>query len=246
MVRTAPRSLIELGLESLMLLGSLILPTSLAMAGQQPELTLTNRERLCVTNGAITERPDGRLAIETPSSRAVLREAARDLAEIRFRYLGPSVETKPLASGEIRRQIGLKLRAHDTCNLLYVMWHIEPDSKLGVSIKRNPGQHTHEQCHANGYTTIRPRTAVPLPPIRVGETHTLRADLRGHELTVVADGRVAWAGDVGPSVASLDGPVGLRTDNGRFEFEYFAPTPAGPASQRLDKSKDLCAVGPGD
>ena len=34
-----------------------------------------------------------------------------------------------------------KLRAEDACNLVYVMWRIEPQSRLVVSVKRNPGQH---------------------------------------------------------------------------------------------------------
>lgn len=69
-----------------------------------------SRERLCVTNGEITTTASGRLAINTPSSRAIVRGASTpDTVEMRFTYLGPSTESKPLASGEIRRQIGLKL-----------------------------------------------------------------------------------------------------------------------------------------
>src|SRR6266849_5502686 len=107
-----------------------------------------DREKLCVTNGIVSALPDGRLAIDTPSSRAVVRVATAQTAEIRFRYLGPSEGSKPLASGELRRQIGLKLRAQDSCNLLYAMWHIEPDSRIAVSLKRNAGMHLHEQCRA--------------------------------------------------------------------------------------------------
>src|SRR6516165_1123073 len=106
------------------------------------------REALCVTNGAVSVLPDGQLAIDTPSSRAVVRVATAQTAEVRFRYVGPTPSAKPLASGELRRQIGLKLRAQDTCNLLYATWHIEPDAVVAVSIKRNAGKHTHEQCHA--------------------------------------------------------------------------------------------------
>src|ERR1700738_677138 len=93
---------------------------------------------LCVTNGEIKALPGGRLLVETASSRAVLRSPTDAVAEIDFRYLGPSAGAKPLASGELRRQIGLKLRAQDTCNLVYAMWHIEPDARVAVSIKRNP------------------------------------------------------------------------------------------------------------
>ena len=90
------------------------------------ELRPVARSDLCVTNGEIKALPGGRLLVETASSRAVLRSPTDAAAEIDFRYLGPSAGAKPLASGELRRQIGLKLRAQDTCNLVYAMWRIEP------------------------------------------------------------------------------------------------------------------------
>jgi hypothetical protein len=193
-----------------------------AEPSMEQRLVRVDRSHLCVTNGMITTRDSGLLSIETPSSRAVVPSTVVQAAEIRFRYLGPTARSKALASGEMRRQIGLKLRAQDTCNLLYAMWHIEPDSKLAVLIKRNPGMKTHEQCGANGYSSIEPLKAITLGQMQPGELHTLRAELRGDDLTLIADGVVAWEGQVPTDVTELDGPVGLRTDNGRFELEYFA------------------------
>ncbi|HYM02489.1 MAG TPA: hypothetical protein VET85_06045 [Stellaceae bacterium] len=202
-------------------------------------------EALCVTNGAVSARPDGKLAIETPSSRGWVRGSDGQSAEIRFRYLGPSSGTKPLASGELRRQIGIKLHAQDTCNLLYVMWHIEPDSRIAVSIKRNPNQHTHAECHANGYTTLKP--SIAMPQVVPGEAHSLRAELRGGELTVLADGRRAWVGSIGGGLAGIEGPAGFRTDNARFEFEYFAKIADAVGPPRgAEQSRDRCVQQPGD
>src|SRR5450432_2238412 len=66
-----------------------------------------DRNDLCVTNGNVSVSPGGWLAIDTPSSRAVVRADAKDTAdqaaEIHFRYLGPTQTSKPLASGELRR-----------------------------------------------------------------------------------------------------------------------------------------------
>lgn len=219
------------------------LPYPILLAASAPALMRVDREKLCVTNGAVSVLSDGRLAIDTPSSRAFVRIATPQTAEIRFRYMGPSVGSKPLASGELRRQIGLKLRAQDTCNLLYAMWHIEPDSRIAVSVKRNPGQRTHEECDARGYVNIKPRASITPPAIRPGESHTLRADLRGTELTLVADGKVAWEGNVGNGIAAFNGPVGLRTDNARFEFEYLAGAPAPDAACETLGS---CKQTPGD
>ncbi len=220
-----------------------ILTQPILLAADAPALTRVKREQLCVTNGVVSVLPDGRLAIDTPSSRAFVRIATPQTAEIRFRYVGPSKGSKPLASGEMRRQIGIKLRAQDTCNLLYVMWHIEPDTRIAVSIKRNPGQHTHQECDARGYVNMTPRSRIVLPKILPGALHSLRAELRGQELSVVGDGNVVWEGNVGIGIAAFDGPVGLRTDNARFEFEYFAGVPAFGAPQ---EALSPCKQSPGD
>src|SRR6266853_1518519 len=179
-----------------------------------------DRNDLCVTNGNVSVLSGGWLSIDTPSSRAVVRADAKDtadqVAEIHFRYLGPTQTSKPLASGELRRQIGLKLQAEDTCNLIYAMWHIEPDTMVAVSVKRNTGMHTHEQCHAGGYVNIKAQRRIDLTPIQPGQTHTLRAELHGNDLTVTADGNVAWYGSLGDEPLSLQGPTGFRTDNARL------------------------------
>jgi hypothetical protein len=219
------------------------LPALIVLAMQGAPLQRVTRDQLCVTNGEITTTPQGRLAINTPSSRAIVQiPTATGVAEIRFTYLGPSEGSKPLASGEMRRQIGLKLRALNQCNLLYVMWHIEPDTKIAVSIKRNPGQSTHEQCDAHGYTTIRPRASTTLPRVLPGESHTLRAALAGENLTLTADGKTVWEGSIGNDVTGIDRPVGLRTDNARFEFDYAVmPLLNGPTNRCESSGQDAGA-----
>jgi hypothetical protein len=194
------------------------------------ELRPVARSDLCVTNGDIEATPSGRLLVETPSSRAVLRSLTDAAAEIDFRYLGPSAGAKPLASGELRRQIGLKLRAQDTCNLVYAMWHIEPDARVAVSIKRNPAMSRHEQCDAHGYINLKPTIGAGAPTIGPGEEHSLRAELHQSRLTVIADGRVAWSGDLGQRIFEFDGPVGMRSDNARFDFVFLAGARRGEAS----------------
>jgi hypothetical protein len=199
------------------------------------------REQLCVTNGEVLTLSDGRLAIDTPSSRAVVLVSTAQDAEIRFRYRGPSRASKPLASGEMRRQVGLKLRAQDSCNLVYAMWHIEPDSRIAVSVKRNPGKHTHEECGAKGYVNIKPQMSTSVPKVVAGDTHRLRAELQGTRLRVLADGTLVWEGLIESTLLDFDGPVGFRTDNARFEFTYLAGG-AEPANERLKH----CQSSPGD
>jgi hypothetical protein len=140
-------------------------------------------------------------------------------AEARFRYLGPSEVDTPLASGEIRRQIGLKLRAHDTCNTIYAMWHIAPTTGLEISVKSNPGQSRHEECTDNGYTFLPPTFRREVARIEVDSTHTLRAGITGNQLRVYADGELAWTSELPSTAMALHGPVGVRADNGKFELQ---------------------------
>ncbi len=98
---------------------------------------------LCVTRGAVEHLPEGMLRIRDPKVRAVMaNQISRDL-EMQFTYRGPTQGEAHLGSGELRRQLGLKLRAQDGCNLVYVMWRIAPESKLAVQVKRNPGMMRH-------------------------------------------------------------------------------------------------------
>jgi hypothetical protein len=216
--------------------------------GAEPPLVLQRigADSLCVTNGTMRSLADGRLSIDSASSRAVVRKMTAQSAEIRFHYLGPSAGSKPLASGELRRQIVIKLRAQDTCNLLYAMWHIEPDSRIAVSIKQNPDQHTHAECDAHGYRNIKPLMSKNLPPVSAGEVHQFRAVLRGATLTLTADGSVVWEGAVSDQALQFDGPVGLRTDNARFELEFFAGAPESAAGARMQSNFYRCEQAIGD
>jgi len=177
---------------------------------------------LHVTSGALEHGADGALLIREGSVRAELTRKT-DAAELQFVYRGPARGAQPLASGELRRQIGLKLRARDTCNVVYVMWHIEPRAQLEVSVKSNPAQRTHAECRDHGYHFVRGRSVQGVPLITPDVWHRLRAELHGRELRVWADGRVAWEGTLPDTALHFDGPVGLRSDNGRFELHFEAP-----------------------
>jgi len=180
---------------------------------------VVTRDNLCVTEGAIEKAASGRLSINVPKMRAYVNTWTAADVEARFTYLGPTAEESRLGSGQVRRQFGLKLRAQDPCNLVYAMWRIEPESKLVVSVKRNPGQHTSAECGNRGYQNIKPQRFTAVPLLRAGDSHTLRAEMRGENLRVFADDSEVWEGNVGPDAASLEGPVGMRSDNARLELD---------------------------
>jgi hypothetical protein len=197
------------------------------------------RDELCVTTGAIERTADG-LSIDGPEVRATLRKATAQAVELRFTYLGPSEATAPLASGEHRRQIGIKFRARDTCNVVYVMWHIAPDTKIEIAVKRNPAMHSHAECGDRGYINMEPPAAV-MPPIGPGSTHILRGILRGNSLEVYADNTLAFNGSLARGLLDFDGPVGLRTDNARFRLTYLAGgREFGPPAPPLDPKYNHC------
>lgn len=200
------------------------------------------RANLCVTEGKIEKAAGDRLSVDVPKMRAYVNARTSQSIEVRFTYRGPTQKESALGSGEARRQFGLKLRAHDPCNLVYAMWRIDPESKLVVSVKRNPTQHTSAECGNHGYQNVKPRKAADVPHLRSGETHTLRAEMNKEELRVFVDDHPVWEGEVGSEAANLEGPVGIRSDNARLELNLKAGEPAGAHPD----SAAACKSGPAD
>jgi hypothetical protein len=186
-------------------------------------LTPASRADLCVTEGALEQLPGHRLSVAVPKMRAYLAAATPQIVEARFTYLGSTGNEARLGSGELRRQFGLKLRAQDACNLVYAMWRIEPESKLVVSIKSNPGQRTSAECANRGYKNIKPARSKPVSVLHPGDTHSLRAEMHAADLRVFVDNSLVWEGNLGFEVEKLNGPVGIRTDNVKSEFELLTP-----------------------
>jgi hypothetical protein len=195
-------------------------------------LTRVAPPHLAVEAGDVERLSGDAFALRRPGVRAVVPNSSGSAARIVFTYLGPTRREEPLASGELRRQIGLKLRAHDTCNVVYAMWHVAPDTGIQVQVKANPGQRTHAECRDRGYRTLRPATASAVPKVEVGARHVLAARIVGRQLTVEADGVPAWQGELPDEAFAFDGPAGFRSDNGAFDAELWVERgSAGRASK---------------
>jgi len=188
-------------------------------------MTSVSRSDLCITEGEIQDRSGSGLAVTVPKMRAFVTGPTLQEVEARFKYLGPSTESIPLGSGAMRRQFGLKLRAQDACNLVYAMWRIEPENELVVSVKSNPGMTRSAECGNGGYHNIKAARTGKLPKMVRGKTYTLRAILNHGNLRVYANNQIVWQGDLGAAALAFDGPVGVRIDNGRFDFQLFAARP---------------------
>jgi hypothetical protein len=188
----------------------------------------TRPSGLRATQGALKSKAGGQLRVESPKMRAVASGSTGPVTELRSTYMGPTEEQQPLASGELRRQLGLKLRARDGCNVVYVMWRLAPKPGLVVSLKRNPGQSTSAECGNRGYSTVRPERQARVPKLKSGEAHVLRAELDGRALRVRVDGASVWEGELPAEALTFDGPPGVRTDNARVELELLtSPLPSG-------------------
>ena len=173
-----------------------------------------------VTDGKIESAPGKRLKVSTKEMRASLKFSTEQSVIVKFTYLGPTKEVAQLGSKEVRSQFGVKLRAHDDCNAVYIMWHFAPDQKIAVSVKRNPGKRTHAECLDRGYiNNIKPRIADLPQRVEVNQPHVLAASMSGSDLTVTADNKLVWWGDLGPVALSFSGPIGLRSDNARVVFD---------------------------
>jgi hypothetical protein len=208
------------------------LATPLAAADQARAWVVVPRQALQVTAGSITRTfasPPLDVGTNLQTRTAITRATERDRglharhARLRFRFNGDSLTTVPSGSGVILRQIGLKLRSNDPCNLLYVTWRNQPNSAIVVSVKRNPGQTTSAQCGNRGYKSLA-TIAVPPDPPGSQPVHELRVTMfplrSSLVLRVFRDGPQVYAKTLGPSVVGmLDGPVGIRSDNGDYTFQ---------------------------
>jgi len=198
---------------------------------------------LCVTKGSASLGG----TIQEPTVRAVALGSSGEAASLSLLFRGDTAVSRELASGEARRQLGLKLRAQDGCNLLYVMWRLDPKPAVIVSLKLNPGKRTNQECGANGYTRLKPdRAAVPalgpVPALSAGASHTLRAEIVHDDLLAWIDDQLVWRGPLPASARALSGPAGLRSDNVSFDLVSFDAGPASTASPSPAK----CPTDPGD
>jgi hypothetical protein len=198
-----------------------------APAPPEPWTTIGKAE-LEVTEGQIARAGrNAMLRTNDPGMRATERDGGRHHtgARLWFRYLGESVITEPLGSGAIRRQIGVKLRSADPCNLIYVMWHQYPDNVIEVSVKRNPGQTTSAQCGNRGYTELAEITLGPGDGTDDHSPHVLavrtrRTDTGAIAIRVFKDGALLRRVRLSPGLAAgLKGPIGVRSDNGDYFFQ---------------------------
>lgn len=213
--------------------------------GDTSTLKQVNKASLKVTLGSIKETKSGFLTTTSAKMRAVERAPSASTAQLQFRYRGPSKKTTaPNSNGTIKRQIGLKMRAKDTCNLLYVMWevgrtqiredgsrdHRSPE-KIVILVKSNPGKSTHKGCGTDGYQTIatinQNDPSHGFASARDEKGHRLRAELvpkgrAGYDLFVYVDGKEVWNGRIAHRLLrNIDGPAGIRSDNGSFIFKLF-------------------------
>jgi len=199
-------------------------PVVQADAPPAPDLAPVQQGALCVTKGALVKEQD----VTVPTFRAVAPETAGDSASLEFVYRGETEKMRELGSGQMRRQLGLKLRAANGCNLVYAMWRLDPKPKLEVSLKLNPGAKNHEQCSTGGYTKVKPDRSSPLPDLVEGDTHTLAAEIKGDELIAWVDGKPAWRGKLPESARTLSGRAGVRSDNLAYTIKRFTAAPGQP------------------
>ena len=197
---------------------------------KEPPMPKSSARKLAAINGALcvtTGAAKIGAKVEKAAMRAVAKGTEGDAAAMTFTYHGETATTKKLASGTVRRQLGLKLRAENGCNLIYVMWRLDPKPMVYVQTKRNPGAKDHKACGPKGYKKVTPVESKDPPELRFGEKHELRAEIENDELRVFIDDTLHWRGKLPEDARSLRGPAGMRSDNLAFDLISFAAPNTG-------------------
>jgi hypothetical protein len=177
---------------------------------------------MCMTNGQVQQDSQHKYAITSATARGVVTASTTQNAKIIFSYLGPIISTSENENGHM--QIGIKLHAMNSCNVLYAMWPVV-GGPIKVSLKRNDGMIFHSECKTvknQGYTLLTPLFSTTVPSLTVGVQHTLQADYDNSNLNVYADGGLVWSGRLSRSEMPFFGPVGFRSDGGSFNFKFFS------------------------
>jgi len=175
-----------------------------------------------VTDGKITLSANHHLMVSSKEMRATLRHPSKQAVTIHFKYLGPTQEVSHLQNGEVRHQFGIKFKAQDICNLVYVMWDFDIP-RINVAVKKNPGQQTSEQCKDRGYHSDFKTDIKSVPTRIVIDTwHTLSAKLIDKLIAVSIDNTIVWRGEISDDQMEFHGPVGIRSDNVHVLFDYDA------------------------
>jgi hypothetical protein len=111
--------------------------------------------------------------VSTKEMRATLKFPTQQDVTVDFTYLGPTQDVSHLADGEVRSQFGVKLRAQDTCNIVYVMWQFAPAQRIAVSVSAIPVN----VRMRNAWTAVRSTIsslAFPLPSLPYAQINPTR------------------------------------------------------------------------
>lgn len=195
----------------------ILLWSSVALAAN--DMFNAHKEQFDVTDGQMVVSSDHHLMVSSKEFRATLDVATQQHVVLHFKYLGPTEEIAHLQNGEVRHQLGIKLKAQDICNVVYVMWNFDTQ-KIDIGVKRNPGLRTSHECGDNGYHAGFGHANINQPdPVVVDKWYTFQADLGDKHLKVLLDGKLMWEGDLSDDQSIFTGPVGVRSDNAHVLFD---------------------------
>jgi hypothetical protein len=199
--------------------------SAMSLACDMDEVVPVPFARMNITNGTLEERSFAQwLRVAVPSMRADISNSNYSPhLRAQILYRGPTKTDILLGSGELRRQFGFRLRAANTCNVVYVMWHIEPSNTVEVSVKSNPQLKTHSECRDHGYSKVVPeRQDENIPSLSDMKLHVMDVRLNDELLLVMIDEKLAWLGVLPHEAFEFDGPLGVRSDNVILDFKLLS------------------------
>jgi hypothetical protein len=212
-------------------------------------------ENLCPTMGHFSKVPHSHFyKNESSQLRAYLHTDLPDAYQYPFSLCFKEVEDVKekiaFLSGELRKQIGIKLYARNSCNVLYIMWRMGDSPSLVISYKYNPQDQEHRECGNHGYTTLQ-HLPIPLSALKNKERSKydysqITVFMKQQTLHVYLNGLFFTQVNIPSFVILPQSPEGVRIDNGHFLFYPKMHTALNPDSSANQEAflEEQCEIRP--
>lgn len=170
------------------------------------------------------------MLLNKPIVRCCSKKGESERVFLEVKYNGKTRKKKPLKSGIIERQVCLKLKSPNTCNVLYICWNGVDigEEFINIQTKRNASILKRKcrglgKCDGEGYDQPIATIQLQNKTLLDQKFHTLSAQIVKSEkrLIVCVDNAIVYRGLFDLPI-ELNGTSGIRSQNGKFLCRFYS------------------------